>query len=186
MWRICLCGLLVGSGIGAAIAPHIERDRLAARETVERDPELTHRGVMSVKATRLELIGDRVVSGGVVIDTKSFALTGEEGRQHVEAVQQMRPSDFFSTHPVLTAGYSIQSLIWDQLTTSLEFDVDPVTDATGTDADVGTYVGRATYDSLKYGHGAGAELVRFAKGGDDRVIKDRIEVEFRLAVIPNI
>ena len=186
MWRVCLCGVLVGSVIGAMIAPHLERDRSSTQQTRQQDIVPIQYGTMSVKAIRLELVGNRVVSGGVVVDTTRFVLTSEQGRQHAEAVQQMRPSDFYSTLPFLTAGCSIQALIWDRLTTTLEASGD--LDGTAQSSlEVGdTYVSRATYESLNYGYRDGGDLVRFAKVGDARIIKDRVEVEFRLGVKPNM
>ena len=181
MLRTCLCGLLWGAGAGVAIAPYIESERAeASREAAL--AQATHHASIRVKTSRVELVGEQVVGGGVIYDTTKFTISGAPGEQSPRLVQHVRSADFYNIEPFSTADIDIHSVLWDRLTTSHAIVDQGETRAADASQSGSVYVGKATYDSLKYGS-AGAPIV-FANRADDRIIKDRVEVEFSIALQP--
>ena len=177
-------GLLVGSGVGAAIAPFLGEMRQGSNlDSAGAGADPAHLGTISVKSSRVELLGDRVVGGGVVLDRTSFVLTERPGQEPVKSITHSRSADFVNIEPFVPATSIVNTDAWDDLFSFVA--------AVGNERPTSTevkrvgdrYVGRTTYDRSSYiDH---KNLVRFADGAAERVIKDRIEVEFSIAVDPD-
>ena len=180
MMRTCFCGLLWGASAGVVIAPHIENRHAEARRAAD-SSQATHHASIRVKTSRVELVGEQVVGGGVIYDTTKLAISGGSGEQLPQVVEHVRRAGFYNIQP-FAAGYNDDHpLLWDRLTTSHQI-IDVCADAAfGVPQGGSMYVGRATYDSLKYGFSDG---VVFANQAADRIIKDRVEVEFSVALEP--
>ena len=181
MLRTCLCGLLWGAGAGVAIAPYIESGRAEASRAAML-ANATHHASIRVKTSRVELVGEQIVGGGVIYDTTKFRISGAPGEQTPQLIQRVRSADFYNIEPFNTVDSDNHNLVWDRLTTSHEIVDQGETRTAGLPHAGSMYVGKATYDSLKYGSTGGP--IVFANGADDRIIKDRVEVEFSIAIAP--
>ena len=175
-------GLVLLVGTFAHAQPgQVDASRSMVKWTGSKVTGSSHFGMIPVKSSKLVLKGKDVVRGGVVMDMANFTVDDLDGKWRAKFLNHMRGTDFFDVKRFPTASLTIDAIEKGRLRGSLAIMGKSKPIAFDVRKEQGFYVGKASFDRTKYGitYGSGS----FFKGLGDRMINDRIEVEFRIAII---
>ena len=179
MKSVALLILIAGTAAHAQ-SGQIDSARSVVKWTGSKVTGSSHFGKVPVKSSKLVMKGSEVVRGGVVLDMANFTVDDLDGKWRDKFLTHIRGKDFFDVKRFPTASLTIDAIKGGVLSGSLAImgKSQPITFKVKREA--GLYVGKAAFDRTKYGikYGSGS----FFTGLGDRVIKDQVEIEFRIAV----
>ena len=176
--------LILVAGTAAHAQPgEIDSKRSVVKWTGSKVTGSSHFGKVPVKSSKLVMMGTEVVRGGVVLDMANFTVDDLDGKWRTKFLTHIRGKDFFDVKRFPTASLTIDAIKKGMLTGSLAIMGKSQPISFKVKKESGFYVGKAAFDRTKYGikYGSGS----FFTGLGDKVINDRVEIEFRIAIRPS-
>ena len=141
-----------------------------------------HEGQLFVKTASAAMENGALKSGAIVLDMQTFTVTDIEGKSAQRFIKHMKSSDFFDVAKYPTAQLTIKDVQRNQASAMLTIKgkTQPVTFQIRRDGNV--FSGKLVFDRTKFGiiYKSG----NFFKDLGDKVIKDDVEVTFRLVLKP--
>jgi polyisoprenoid-binding protein YceI len=172
--------IFLASSVAQAMPGQIDASRSIVKWTGSKVTGSSHFGKVPVKSSKLVMVGTEVVRGGVVLDMTNFTVDDLDGKWRTKFLTHIRGKDFFDVKRFPTASLTIDSIKDGVLSGSLAIMGKSQPISFKVKKESGFYVGKAAFDRTKYGikYGSGS----FFTGLGDRVINDRVVVDFRIAV----